>query len=136
MLPVAETLPDPTAFSSIGWILVGLGALALTLNQLFDFFAKFKEKPPSPPLHKEYATIAELKALEEAHTDFRDEVRVSFDEAAQQSRTSREKIYLEQRRQAELLASNTQKTELTHQRVEVLDTKIDRLLERASNRDR
>ena len=125
-----QSLPDPNSFASIGWLFVCIGALALILNQGADFINRFRTKEPTPPLHKEYATKVEHEGLRSEFADFRDEVRVSFDEAAGTSRQSREKIYNELKSLGVMLASNTTETKLMHQRVETLDQKIDRINER------
>lgn len=40
-------LPDPAAPSSVGWILLGLAALAVALNQVGDFIGRFRKAEPS-----------------------------------------------------------------------------------------
>ena len=40
---------DPESYQAIGWLLVGLGSLAVTINQILGVFAKVRElKSPSP----------------------------------------------------------------------------------------
>jgi hypothetical protein len=136
----------PDSGPGLGWLLVGLGALFAILNQGAEFFARFRKPAPTEtalanqPItikaDKEFASKSEHDGLRGEFKDFRDEVRVSFDEASQTSRQSREKIYVEQRRQAELLAHNTAKTDLTHQQIATMDTKIDRIRDLLAKLDR
>ena len=139
MLPFAE-LPMPDSGPGIGWLLVGLGALFAILNQGAEFFGRFRKsattettltnQPITVRAEAEFASKDEHEGLRAEFADFRDEIRAAFDEAGHTSRQSREKIYNELRRLAELMSSNTTKTELTHHRVETLDAKIDRLRDR------
>ena len=77
----------------------------------------------------EYATKAAHEALRQDFSEFRIEVRDAFNTSAVAASKSREKIYNALNDQAKLLAANTTETELTRQRLEKLDTKIDRVLE-------
>jgi len=43
-------LPDPSAYASIGWLIVSLGALALVLNQGFGFVRSLRGEPPAEQL--------------------------------------------------------------------------------------
>lgn len=43
-------LPDPSAYASIGWLMVALGALALVLNQGFGFVRSVRGAPPAEQL--------------------------------------------------------------------------------------
>jgi len=76
----AQQLPDPNSFASIGWLLVGLGAIALLLNQGADFLARFKAKEPTPPLHEQYATKQELAAVESKVDDIDGKIDRRFEE--------------------------------------------------------
>lgn len=42
-------LPDPNSYASIGWLLVGLGALLVIVNQGFKMKRNFMGDPPQPP---------------------------------------------------------------------------------------
>jgi len=128
----AQTLPDPNTFPAIGWLFVCFGAIALILNQGADFINRFRTKEPSPPLHKEYATKVEHDGLRVEFASFRDEVRVSFDEAADTSRQSREKIYNELRRHGEMIIANTTLTNSIAAQVGKLDDKFDAIISRAA----
>lgn len=153
MLPFAE-LPDSGWFPILS---VGIGILALVgVAIVLGFLQKFRkslaaelrnelatsDKPAKREIQTplvvaeavEFATKKEHDGLRKEFVDFRDEVRVSFDEAAGTSRQSREKIYNELRRQGEFLAANTKQTELTSQQVSNLDRKIDRILERQADK--
>jgi hypothetical protein len=132
MLPLAE-IPEGNVLKD--WMIAAGFLMNFALTAVM--FAKLLRNEPQRrevSFAETYATKTEHEGLRGEFAEFRDEVRVSFDDAADQSRTSREKIYVEQRRQAELLAANMQKTELTHQRVETLDTKLDRILERIAGK--
>ena len=39
----------PTSFEAIGWLVVGLAALCVAINQIDDFFERRKTKPGKPP---------------------------------------------------------------------------------------
>lgn len=62
VLAEVPSLPAPDSFQSIGWLLVCLGALVAIANQALKLIDRNK---PTPPLHQEYATKAELKAAED-----------------------------------------------------------------------
>jgi len=121
------TLPDPTHYASIGWLMVCIAGVFGAINQILKFFDRFK---PNPPLYKEYASKFEHDGLRVEFTEFRNEVRDAFTNSARASSASREKIYVALKEQAKQLVENTTMTALTSQRLEKLDTKIDRILER------
>jgi hypothetical protein len=39
----------PTSYEAIGWLVVGLAALCVAINQIDDFFERRKTKPGKPP---------------------------------------------------------------------------------------
>lgn len=42
---IASTLPDPSSYVAIGWILVGIVAILTGLNQGMRFMSHFRERP-------------------------------------------------------------------------------------------
>lgn len=42
---LANTLPDPSSFGSIGWVLVAIVAILTGLNQTMRFIGHFRERP-------------------------------------------------------------------------------------------
>lgn len=71
---LAQTPPPPDSYAGIGWLVVGLGALALALNQLDEFAQRRKERPSATEVQQHaaerYATLASLDAhvLEDKET--------------------------------------------------------------------
>lgn len=98
---LAQT-PPPDSSAGIGWLLVGLGSLALVLNQIDEFVQRRKERPSATEVQQHaaerYATLEGLDAhvLEDKETHqhlekqikavaddvrgFRDEVQKKGDE--------------------------------------------------------
>lgn len=75
------------------------------------------------PLEKHDALVTRVNGIE---TSFEDRMT----KLAQASSDGREKIYLQLNTQRELLAKNTEKTDLTYAHLQKLDGKMDRVLER------
>ena len=48
MTNIASSLPDPTSFPAIGWILIAFVTIVWGANQVVKFASLFREKP-SPP---------------------------------------------------------------------------------------
>jgi hypothetical protein len=121
-------------FLAIGFYLIGgltsCVGLWVMLRKPAATETALTNQPITVRAEAEFASKDEHEGLRAEFADFRDEIRAAFDEAGHTSRQSREKIYNELRRLAELMSSNTTKTELTHHRVETLDAKIDRLRDR------
>lgn len=84
----AQQLPDPNSFASIGWLFVGLGALALLLNQGADFLARFKAKEPTPPLHEQYATKDELDEVKKQVGELDEKIDSQFEKLRNERRVS------------------------------------------------
>lgn len=59
---LAETLPDPGSFQSIGWIMMALGGLALVVNQLMNAVLNWRKLREPPVL--DATAAAKIKALE------------------------------------------------------------------------
>lgn len=45
-------LPPPNSFESIGWLVVGLAALCVAINQIDDFFERRKPRVGFPPVEQ------------------------------------------------------------------------------------
>lgn len=73
---------DPTSAASLGWLLLAVAAGAGALNQVMKLLDRNK---PSPPLHQEYATKAEVKAIEDRCTAQIEEIRSEIREAGQRN---------------------------------------------------
>lgn len=83
-----QQLPDPNSFASIGWLLVGLGALALLLNQGADFLNRFRAKEPTPPLHEQYATKDELDEVKRQVGELDEKIDSQFEKLRNERRVS------------------------------------------------
>jgi len=72
-------MPDHLSYDSIGWLVVGLSALCVTVNQMDDFFDRRKPRPGFPPveqLENSQRTLAlRVDKLEDALTGLRREMR-------------------------------------------------------------
>lgn len=130
MLIIAEAMPDPSSYSALGWLLVSGAALLAIFNQGASAIDRFRTKEPNPPLHKEYATREQHNELSEAVRDMGEAMSSSFAAAAEASRQSREKIYVELRRLGEQQAAACAEAKLTRSRLENIDAKVDRINER------
>lgn len=95
----AQTLPDPNQFSSIGWILVGLAALALCANQVHDFVQRWRgtdntrQISPQPlaveitkQLHEQFAGKQEFENLKKHTTDRHGQLFASIDRVEREGR--------------------------------------------------
>jgi hypothetical protein len=62
-------LPDPNSFSSIGWVVVILAAIAYGLNQGWELINRFRGDSPHPPnsqLESDHRALkSRVKSLEE-----------------------------------------------------------------------
>lgn len=45
-------MPLPTSYESIGWLVVGLAALCVAINQIDDFFERRKPRAGFPPVEQ------------------------------------------------------------------------------------
>ena len=45
-------LPPPNSFEAIGWLVVGLAALCVAINQIDDFFERRKPRAGFPPVEQ------------------------------------------------------------------------------------
>ena len=92
-------LPDPNHFSSIGWILVGLAALALCANQVHDFVQRWRgtdntrQISPQPlaveitkTLHEQFAAKIEVEKLKEHTTQRHVQIFASIDRVEREAR--------------------------------------------------
>jgi hypothetical protein len=63
-------LPDPSSFISVGWILGGLAALALCINQCMGLVDRFTSKPSAQEVQQEsagkYMTATHCHAIHES----------------------------------------------------------------------
>lgn len=46
---LAETLPDPNHYASIGWLLVSIAAIAYGANHIWELVNRMRGEPPHPP---------------------------------------------------------------------------------------
>lgn len=79
MLPLAETLPDPNSYQSIGWVLAVLFGLAtggLVIKQLLQ---------RDPPLHREFVDA-------ERYNRDREEIRQELSRNASARKTNYERL--------------------------------------------
>ena len=84
---IAEVTSQPQiSYQGIGWLLVGLGALAMLANQLDDFFKRRQGKDQEPP-------NGELHVALEAHTEAIDELRNQFKEQREKRDNEIQDIY-------------------------------------------
>jgi hypothetical protein len=69
----------PGSYESIGWLVVGLAALCVAINQIDDFFERRKPKPGFPPAEQldnsQQALAQRVDKLEEAVNEVRREMR-------------------------------------------------------------
>jgi hypothetical protein len=72
-------MPQTLSYDSIGWLVVGLAALCVAVNQMDDFFDRRKPRPGFPPveqLENSQRTLAlRVDKLEDALTGLRREMR-------------------------------------------------------------
>lgn len=64
---LANTLPDPNHFASIGWVLVILAAIIVGLRQGIGFFRDLKQKPEPYEVQREAAAAYVTKPVFESH---------------------------------------------------------------------
>lgn len=138
MLFAQAAPPGTENFLAITFYLVGgITAVVLLIKSLRKPEAVETEiggQPIKVKFAAQFATKEEHETLRQDFGEFRREVSTSFEKAASTSRESREKIYVEQRRQGEMLAANNRETELTRQTVASLSLKIDKLLSHQSSK--
>lgn len=48
MLFILAELPDPQSAPSVGWLVLGLAAIAVAVNQVGDLIARFRRKESQP----------------------------------------------------------------------------------------
>jgi len=59
-------LPEPASYTAIGWLVLSLAAIATAANQVDDFWARKKGKPPAGELHVAAAGLSQrVTKLEE-----------------------------------------------------------------------
>ena len=59
---LAETLPDPNSYPSIGWAVVILAALALGGNQIWEIINRMRGDAPEPPNGQLAQSVKQLNA--------------------------------------------------------------------------
>lgn len=65
-------LPEPTSYSAIGWLVVGIGALVTALNQVDAFVMRHRSQPPAGELQITADAIASrLGGMEHKYDVFR-----------------------------------------------------------------
>ena len=78
---------NPTSFEGIGWLVVGLAALCVSVNQIDDFFERRKPRagfPPVEQLDNSQAALAErVDRLEDALADLRREMKADREALAE-----------------------------------------------------
>src|SRR5689334_1842573 len=113
---LAQAAPAGTEnFLAIAFYLVGGVTAVVMLVKSFKkpdaVETEIGGQPIKVKFAAQFATKEEHETLRHDFGEFRREVSTSFEKAAHTSRESREKIYVEQRRQGELLAANNRETE-------------------------
>lgn len=94
LLAAAETssLPDPTSYVAVGWILGVIFCIVGMANQGMDLWRKmFPVK--TPPDHETYATKAEVSKLEQEHEEEMKRIEHRFEQwLEQQSKQHQESM--------------------------------------------
>lgn len=133
-------LPDPGSFSAIGWLLAGLVALVVGINQIDDFLKRRRGQPANEELKGSADVIvARVAALEREaaeamtrrramHAKIDDAEKRLREEVRKDTADLHEKINKVDRDVATLTAQNAaQNQHLAH-----IESKLDRLIERKS----
>lgn len=88
LLAEAAQLPDANNYAALGWVAVIIGAIFFILNQGGEFINRFRAKEPTPPLHEQYATKAELEEVKDQVRDLDKKIDSQFDKLREERRTS------------------------------------------------
>ena len=80
----AQTLPDPNTFSSIGWVVVIIAALAFGINAILELIARMRGEAPAPPNGELKQSIKQLNARIKAMEDWRDRLTAKMDDDKQE----------------------------------------------------
>ncbi len=86
ILAQASALPDPKSYEMMGWLMAGIAALAVTVNQVLGAWHKVNP-PPTPPNHEVYATKSELTKLEADHEKEMKRIEDRFEAWLEQNET-------------------------------------------------
>ncbi len=84
-------MPDPSSYQAIGWLVVGLGAVMLALNQGVNLVRGFRGEPPAE----------QLKIIAEALARRVDDLEEQRAKDLQHASERRQMIYAEFKRQHE-----------------------------------
>lgn len=71
---MAEVLPDPSSFSSIGWVIVILAALAFGVNAVLDLVARMRGDSPEPPNAQIQQSVKQLNARVKVLEEWRERI--------------------------------------------------------------
>ena len=129
-------------FSSIGWILLGIAALCVAANQIDDWFARRKDKPAPAEVAAiaaaTFATKEELEMLRESSAEARrdgEEGRRKIDEKLEGLRKEfkgdSESVQERVNGVSNQCSALESQTTLLNQRMVLMDTKLDRFIERS-----
>lgn len=67
---IAQALPDPNHFASVGWVCVILVAVITGLNQGIGFFRSLKDNPPPAEVARESAATFATKTEFNQHVEW------------------------------------------------------------------
>ena len=77
---LADILPDPNAFSSIGWVIVILASLAFGANAVLDLVSRARGDAPAPPNGELKQSIKQLNARMKVLEDWRGQLTNKLEE--------------------------------------------------------
>lgn len=87
----------PTSYEAIGWLVVGLAALCVAVNQIDDFFERRKPRAGFPPVEQlensQRALTERVEKLEDALGEIRREMREDRELAAKSASIRAAGIY-------------------------------------------
>lgn len=146
---LAETLPDPNHFASIGWVCVAAVAIIIGLRQGMKFVHELKDKPAPGDVRFEaigkFATKEELFALSANNDNVHKDIfhRLGGSERGLNQRLDEKFKAAHDERRADIgtlhkeinsvglkVAGLEKETELQNQSMARMDLKLDRLIER------
>lgn len=94
---LAQILPDPNHFASIGWVIVILVALAAGTNQLWEMVSRWRGEAAEPPNGQLLQSIkqlnARMKVLEEWRGDLTNKMEADKNQILMAGEHRSEKIH-------------------------------------------
>ncbi len=127
---------EPNTASAIGWLMVAMASAATGANQIAAFFDRWKEKPPAAQTYatkhdctsRHQAVEQRMEKLECEIMTIRSEIRAGLEKMNQQDEQRAIALHNRINPMEAGMESNTRVLDLLNQRLEHLDTKLDRVL--------